>query len=142
MLSFLNQGMSAKKLALTLTLGIIIGVMPLMGTSTYVLAALALIFKLNMPAIQLVNYAVYFFQIALYVPFLKLGQSVFHGPALPFDLSNLLSLFQTKFWDTFNAIWEINLLGLALWAIVAIPVSLAIYYISLAYFVKKQHKMK
>jgi uncharacterized protein (DUF2062 family) len=50
--------MSAKKLSLTLTLGIVFGIMPFMGVTTYLLIVLAIILRLNIPALQLVNYAV------------------------------------------------------------------------------------
>lgn len=140
LLGFLKQGMSPKKLALTLALGITFGIMPFMGVSTYLLIIIALIFKLNIAALQIVNYAVYVIQITLFVPFLKFGQFVFNGPKLPFDLSNVIGMLQTKFWVTLDAIWQVNALGLVVWAILIIPLGLAIYYASLPFFVKKQQK--
>ena len=138
MLAFLKYGMSAKKLALTLALGISFGIMPFMGVSTYLLIVLALIFRLNIPAIQLVNYAMYIIQLVLFVPFLKTGQFIFNGPELPFELSNVISMLETKFWATLNTIWEINLLGIIVWIMVAIPLTYAIYRASFVFFNKQQ----
>lgn len=134
--------MSPKKLALTLALGTTIGIIPLLGINTFLLIIVALLLKLNQPAAQIVNWAMYIFQLVLFVPFLKMGQYLFNGPKLPFELSNVVTLFETSFWDTFYAIWQINLLGLLFWLMVALPIGLLIYYSSLQFFMKQQRKMK
>jgi uncharacterized protein (DUF2062 family) len=134
--------MSPKKLSLTLALGVTIGIIPLLGINTFLLVIIALTFRLNQPATQIVNWAMYAFQLVLFVPFLKMGQYLFSGPELPFDLSNIVTLFETSFWDTFNAIWQINLLGVLFWVIIAVPLGLIIYYTSLQFFLKQQRKMK
>lgn len=70
---WLRQGMSPRRLALTLALGFTIGCVPLVGAPTLVCAVLALLLGLNLPAIQVANYAAMPFQLALIAPFLKLG---------------------------------------------------------------------
>ncbi len=142
LLGFLSQGMSPHKLALTLAFGIVFGIIPFFGISTYLLIVIAIIFKLNIPAIQLVNYAAYVIQITLFVPFLKSGQYLFGGHELPFDISNIIEMLQEHFWKTIEAIWEINLMGIAMWAIIAIPGGLGIYYLSRPFFVKQQLKLQ
>ncbi len=142
LLAFLKQGMSPHKLSLTLALGLIFGVMPFLGISTSLLVLIAIILKLNIPAIQLVNYAAYVIQITLFVPFLKSGQFIFNGPELPFELSNVIGMLQTQFWGTLEAIWEINLLGVATWAIIAIPGGFGIYHFSRSFFTKQQQKLQ
>ena len=142
MLTFLKKGMSAEKLSLTLALGICFGIMPFMGVTTYLLIPIALVLRLNIPAIQLVNYAVYFVQIVLFVPFLKIGQFLFHGPQLPFELTNIVSKFKNEFWNTLGAIWEVNLLGIVVWIIVSIPLAFLIYRLSLPFFARQQQKLE
>ena len=134
--------MSPHKLALTLAIGFIFGIIPFMGISTYLLILIAIVLRLNIAAIQLVNYAAYIIQITLFVPFLKSGQFIFNGPELPFELSNVLSMLQAHFWETIEAIWEINLLGIATWAIIAIPGGFGIYYLSRPFFTKQQQKLQ
>ncbi len=70
---WLRQGMSPRRLALTLALGLAIGCIPVVGIPTLVCAALALTLRLNLPAIQAANYAVMPLQLILIVPFIKLG---------------------------------------------------------------------
>ena len=70
---WLRQGMSPRRLALTLALGLAVGCIPVVGIPTLVCAALALTLRLNLPAIQAANYAVMPLQLILIVPFIKLG---------------------------------------------------------------------
>ena len=70
---WLRQGISPRRLALTLALGFTIGCVPVVGIPTVLCAALALALRLNLPAIQVANYAAMPFQLALIAPFLRLG---------------------------------------------------------------------
>jgi uncharacterized protein (DUF2062 family) len=69
----LSQGITPRRLALTLALGFAIGCLPVLGMPTLVCAALALALRLNLPAIQAANYSVMPLQLVLIVPFVRLG---------------------------------------------------------------------
>jgi uncharacterized protein (DUF2062 family) len=69
----LRQGISPRRLALTLALGFAIGCIPVVGIPTLVCAGLALLLRLNLPAIQAANYVVMPLQLLLIVPFVRLG---------------------------------------------------------------------
>lgn len=89
--AWLQQGISPRRLALTLALGFAIGCIPVVGISTLVCAALAVALRLNLPAIQAANYVVMPLQIALIVPFVRLGGRLLNfGPSRPFDAATLL----------------------------------------------------
>ena len=70
---WLNQGISPRRLALTLALGFAVGCIPVVGIPTVLCAGLALALKLNLPAIQAANYVAMPLQLALIVPFVRLG---------------------------------------------------------------------
>jgi uncharacterized protein (DUF2062 family) len=70
---WLRQGISPRRLALTLALGFAVGCIPVVGIPTLICAALAVALRLNLPAIQAANYAAMPFQIALILPFVRLG---------------------------------------------------------------------
>ena len=70
---WLRQGISPRRLALTLALGFAIGCIPVLGIPTVVCAVLALALRLNLPAIQAANYAVMPLQLVLILPFVRLG---------------------------------------------------------------------
>lgn len=81
---WMRQGISPRRLALTLALGFTIGCVPVMGIPTVICAALALSLGLNLPAIQAANYAAMPFQLALVAPFLRLGARCLRAPFLAF----------------------------------------------------------
>ncbi len=70
---WLSQGISPRRLALTLALGFAVGCIPVVGIPTVLCAVLALSLRLNLPAIQAANYAAMPLQLALIVPFMRLG---------------------------------------------------------------------
>ncbi|MDE3187439.1 MAG: DUF2062 domain-containing protein [Acidobacteriota bacterium] len=81
---WLLQGISPRRLALTLALGFAIGCIPVVGVPTLLCAALALALKLNLPAIQAANYLAMPLQVLLILPFMRLGGWMFasgHQPA-------------------------------------------------------------
>ena len=79
---WLRQGISPRRLALTIALGFAIGCIPVLGVPTVLCAVLALLLKLNQPAIQAANYAAMPLQLILIVPFMRLGKWIFgFGPA-------------------------------------------------------------
>lgn len=73
----LQQGMSPRRLALTLALGFAIGCLPVVGVPTALCAMLALTLRLNLPAIQAANYAAMPLQMLLILPFVRLGGWLF-----------------------------------------------------------------
>ena len=72
-LLWLSQGVSPRRLALTLALGFAVGCIPVVGIPTVLCAALALVLRLNLPAIQAANYVAMPLQLALIIPFVRLG---------------------------------------------------------------------
>ena len=70
---WLRQGISPRRLALTLALGFAIGCFPVVGITTALCALLALALKLNLPAIEAANYLVMPLQFVLIVPFVRMG---------------------------------------------------------------------
>ena len=85
--------MTVEKLSLTLALGISIGIIPVLGVSTILLTILALVFKLKIPAIQLVNYGIAAVKYVLLVPFLKLGQMIFFPNKADLQLNNIIEQY-------------------------------------------------
>jgi uncharacterized protein (DUF2062 family) len=81
----LRQGISPRRLALTLALGFAIGCIPVVGVPTALCAVVALALRLNLPAIQTANYLAMPLQVVLILPFMRLGGWLFasgHQPAL------------------------------------------------------------
>jgi len=75
--SWLSQGISPERLALTLALGFAIGCLPMVGIPTAICLVIAMGLRLNVPAIQAANYAAMPLQVILIFPFLRLGGWMF-----------------------------------------------------------------
>jgi uncharacterized protein (DUF2062 family) len=116
---WLAQGMSPRRLALTLALGFAIGCIPVIGIPTVLCASVALALRLNLPAIQAANYVAMPLQFALIVPFMHLGKWLVSSESkhalIPRTLLHLPSLEIAARMG--------NLAGQALlaWLLVAIP---------------------
>lgn len=136
----LATGVTPQKLAMTIAIGIIFGLFPLIGITSLLCGGAALTLRLNMIFIQLVNYLVYPLQLVLFIPYMKAGNHFFHLNAQPINYHNLLELLET---DTLGAMGEFGYLMLSailLWAIVALPLSIVLYRTSLRYI--KRVKVK
>ena len=142
LLSFLKQGISSEKLSLTLALGVSFGIMPFLGINSIILTSLALMFRLNIAAIQLVNYAVYLLQIVFFIPFLKLGQFIFSSSETTLNFDRIYDQITLHFWETIAEVWHVILSGLLIWLLISIPLSFIIYYSSKPFFYKQEQKLK
>ena len=129
-LELLSQGITPHKIALCIALGAMLGVTPLIGSSTLMCAVVALAFGINLPLIQVVNYLVYPLQLLLLIPFIQAGQWLFRQPSLPFSLAQLTALFRMNFWGTLGMLWEYTLRGLVAWLILGGMAALIIYLAS------------
>ena len=124
---WLRQGISPRRLALTLALGFVVGCIPVVGIPTALCALIALAFRLNQPAIQAANYAAMPFQVALILPLLKLGGKLLPIAARPgFDFSRL-SHMSVRLFSHAPQPLLIQLGGMAgqallAWLLLAIPV--------------------
>jgi uncharacterized protein (DUF2062 family) len=127
--SLLKAGMSYRKVALTIALGMVFGIFPIVGTSTVLCAVAALALRLNLPIIQIVNYAVYPLQIILLAPFLAAGAWLFGDPrAVDFDGAFIASM-QNDPWGSLASLWDMILYAVAVWMVVSPIIVMIIYTI-------------
>ena len=94
-LLWLSEGISPRRLALTLALGFAVGCIPVVGIPTVLCAAIALALRLNLPAIQAANYAAMPLQLVLIVPFVKLGGWVISAKPARFLVPRALEHFSS-----------------------------------------------
>ena len=121
---WIKQGISPRRLALTLALGFAIGCFPVFGVTTFLCALLALMLRLNLPAIQAANYIAMPFQVALIVPFVRLGGWLFSsGPRVQINTAMLL---HNSPWKMLTQMGRMAELALGAWLLIAIPTVLAL----------------
>jgi uncharacterized protein (DUF2062 family) len=114
-IDLLRQGMSPEKIALTIALGIVLGVTPVLGSTTLLCTGAALLLGLNLPAIQLVNGVTYPLQFILLIPFYKLGAWMFRADASTVSLERVMGLIRTGVWHAITTLWVVTVHALAAW---------------------------
>lgn len=129
-LDLLRQGVTPEKLALSLALGIVLGVFPALGWTTALCAIAALVLRLNLPAIQIVNYFVYPLQIALLLPFFRAGEFLFRAPHLPISVSQMYTMIHTNAWEAIKLLWTTTWHAIVVWAVIA-PMATFLFYAAL-----------
>src|SRR5580700_11871530 len=92
LLAFLSQGIAPDRLALCVAIGVVLGNIPILGISTILCAVIALAFRLNLPAIQIVQALMAPTQILLIIPFVRLGEWILRVPAQPVSIEKGLEL--------------------------------------------------
>jgi uncharacterized protein (DUF2062 family) len=133
-LGFLKQGISPKKLALTLALGTVCGLFPIVGTTTLLCLGVALLFRLNMAIIQVINYFMAPIQLVLFIPFVQLGAWLFETNPFPYSLEQILEMIATDPLHSLEMFWVAALLGITTWALFALPVFVLLYFLSYYFF--------
>src|SRR5215469_6127798 len=102
----LVQGVTPQKIALSIALGISVGVFPVLGTTTVLCAIAAMRLKLNQPIIQLVNWLVYPRQLGLMLVFVRIGEWITRVPPISLSLPTLIQTLHDspfKFLQEFGA---------------------------------------
>jgi uncharacterized protein (DUF2062 family) len=79
-LQLLRQGITPEKIALSLALGVGLGIFPVLGVATIVCTVLALALRLSLPTIQIANYAASPVQLLLIIPFVRVGEHLLPRP--------------------------------------------------------------
>lgn len=134
--SALKQGITPQKLAVTCAAGAVVGIFPIMGTTTLLCLGIALWFRLNVPIIQLVNYLVTALQVLLIFPFLQTGIRLFNLSAFDYTKDQLIDLFKNNFWLLMKNSGAAVAGGIGVWFLVAVPLFIIIYYSTLFLFKK------
>ena len=126
----LRQGITPEKIALTLALGGVLGIFPLVGACTLLCAIAAFALKLNQPIIQLVNYLAYPAQLLLLLPFYRAGETLFGQPHVPiFSVAELVGRFRAGPLQFVIDYGMVALYGIAVWCLIAPLAAMAIYHV-------------
>jgi uncharacterized protein (DUF2062 family) len=101
----LKHGLSPEGLAWSLSVGVALGIIPLFGTSTALCVAVAAVFRLNQPAMQLANYLAYPLQLLLLFPFIRMGEWLFGAPQLTISLAHIQATLRADVWGAVRLFW-------------------------------------
>ena len=115
------------KLSLVIALGITLSIFPVLGTTTLICTFVSLLFNLNLPAMQLANYAAFPLQVILFFPFLKLGETVSKVSLDPLSKVQLISAFDDGFFCAIEKLSYYLIVACLGWFLVIIPIFFILY---------------
>jgi len=131
----LLQGTSPHKLAMMVSLGLMIGIFPMVWGGTLLCMIIAFLLRLNHAGIQTVNYLAYPLQIALMVPFYRLGSRLF--PWVPAMSKTVMRhAGGSAVADKFMLIFLAALKAVGVWLILAPPAACLLYFCLLPPFTR------
>ena len=130
--NLLRQGLSPKKLSIVISLGVSISIFPILGATTLFCTAISILFKLNLPAIQLANYAAFPLQIILFFPFLKIGEKVSKISLDPLSQVHLIATFDEGFFQAIIILFDYLMIACLGWVLIIIPIFIILYFPILA----------
>ncbi len=129
LLGLLRQGVSPQRLALCVAIGIVVGNIPIMGVSTALCTAIALLFRLNLPAIQLVQASMAPTQLLLIVPFVRLGEWLMRAPPQAVSVNSGIALLSQGVLHAIGVLREAIVHAGVAWLLVAPPATWLLYRI-------------
>lgn len=124
----LRQGITPEKIALTVALGSVLAMFPILGSTTLLCALAALWLRLNQPIIQLVNYLCYPLQILLLIPLYRAGEWL-GAPHLALSIPQLIDRFRAGPLQFIADFAGVALGGVGAWCLSAPLVATLIYFV-------------
>lgn len=110
------MGASPQKLAWSIAVGVLIGINPILGSTTLLCLAVAFVLRLNIAASQIGNHIVYPLEILLVLPFIHLGTKLFHTAPLPLTTDELLAFARRDPLELLKHLWFWEWHAFVVWA--------------------------
>lgn len=119
-LALLRMGATPRTLAWSIAVGLMVGLNPIIGTTTILCLAAAFSFRLNPVASQIANHAMFPFELLLVVPFIRLGSLVFHTAPMPLSPKLFLLAARTAPLALTRQLWLWEWHAFVLWIAISI----------------------
>ncbi len=119
LLRLLRRGVSPRRLAWSLTVGLLVGVNPLLGFTTVAMLLLAWLFRLNHVATQIGIHVVAPLQWLLFLPFIHAGVVLFRAGSLPLSRAAILHLSHRHPLQLVHLLWQWEWHALIIWFFLA-----------------------
>ena len=137
----LRGGVTPRRMAWSIALGLVIGINPTIGVATLAVAMIAWIFGLNQIASQIGLHVVAPLHLLLFIPFIEIGVYLFHTRQLPLSRHQIEHLGHHPL-RLFQEIWQWEWHALIVWCLIAaigMPL-LALYLRRALVLLMRRHK--
>jgi len=141
LLRLLRGGVTPRRLAWSLALGMVIGINPSVGLTTVIVVLLAWTLGLNQVASQIGAHTVAPLHLLLFLPFVQLGVHIFHTRSLPMNRRQLEQLSHHPL-RLVHDIWKWEWHALVIWGVIAAVLMplLAVYLRRALVLLMRRHK--
>jgi uncharacterized protein (DUF2062 family) len=130
-LAQLRQGITPQKIALTIALGVALGLFPILGSTTALCLLAGVLFKLNQPVIQLLNWMVAPLQVPGIYLFVRAGERLTHSPPVSFSITALMIAFKASPLRFLQQYGTTGLRGVLAWLLFAPGIAVLLYALAL-----------
>jgi len=134
LLAELKQGITAKDLALASAVSLAIAVNPFIGTTTLLCLLAGKIFRLNHVVMQAINYFSYPLQIALIIPWIRLGEKLTGSEAQVIEFTQMKAEFSQSFANFVSKFCQLGVHAFLGWLVVIPWATWIVYRILLLVF--------
>jgi len=134
LLAELKQGITAKQLALACAVSLAISVNPFIGTTTLLCLLAGKIFRLNHVVMQIINYFSYPLQIALIIPWIRLGEKLSGSEAQVIEITQMKAEFSQSFANFVSKFCQLGVHAFLGWIVVVPWATWIVYRILLLVF--------
>jgi hypothetical protein len=131
-------GLPAEKLAFSITLGIVAGLFPVIGTTTLLSLLLTMLFKQNILVVQSVQWTTGIFQILLIIPLMRFGAFILNIDNFHINIRVIKTAFQAGVASGIKTLGIFHLYAILSWILFAIPASAILYFTIHAFFQLKK----
>ena len=135
-INLLLQGVTPEKISQSIAFGMVLGVFPILGSTVLLCTGATFLFRLNFVAIQIANYLIYPLQLILFIPFIRLGETILNTEPFPLSMELIFTMLKDDMIGAIQTLWIANLHGIFAWFLTG-PIAIYILYIALNPLIKK-----
>ena len=130
-IALFKQGLTPIELTQSIIVSGLISTIPILGVSTFLLTALSLKRKLNLPIMIAQSYLMWPIQVIMIIPFINIGEFIFSVPKTNHSAQEIIASFQNSFFATLSHLSFELLCGFGGWLLTAVPFSIVLYLMSI-----------
>ncbi|MEY3501381.1 MAG: hypothetical protein RL308_3054 [Bacteroidota bacterium] len=130
-IALFKQGLTPIELTQSIIVSGLISTIPILGVSTFLLTALSLKRKLNLPIMIAQSYIMWPIQVIMIIPFINIGEFIFSVPKTNHSAQEIIASFQNSFFATLSHLSFELLCGFGGWLFTAVPFSIVFYLVSI-----------